>query len=171
MQLRILLPVLLLATLFFACDNKGKKLEIKEITISDTVSEEEPDLPQFRRNYPFDNLKDWFSYLCDSIKPTNEVVAYYFSINKFNHNYSVLFTGNSKYDPNDKEWIYHVVNSVQDSNPLPPDYQGLSDDEVLKMFASELRAFTRTQQFEQSHFAKAKAIGTGFFQEKIVMIK
>jgi hypothetical protein len=173
----ILLPILLLFGLFLAaCREKASDgLETKEITITDTVVEEDPGPPEppyLGKAHEFSNPQDWLFYLCDSTKPTDEVVAYYFHLLEYPGEYSVLFTGNKRYDPADKKWIHYIDERVQDSYVLPAaDYKGLGRPEVLKKFSAVLKRFTETPRFKQSFFAKAKGIGVGFFEEDVTLIK
>jgi hypothetical protein len=172
-------PIVLLILLSFglflqACrEKKSDILDIKEITITDTMIEEDPGEPPYLgKAHEFSNPQDWLFYLCDSIKPTDQVVAYYFHLLEYPGEYSVLFTGNKQYYPLDKKWVHQIDGRVQDSYVLPAsEYKGLSRPEVLKKFSATLKAFTETQKFKQSFFAKAKAIGVSFIEEDVVIIK
>lgn len=154
----------------------GKEVEVVEITFTDIVEEDDPfdppPPPSPGEGNRFDNVREWLSYLCNTFKPTERIVAYYFTIDQFPGGYTVLFTCNWKFDPADKEWIYYVDNELQDSHVLPAaEYKDLNREEALKKFVAELKAFSETEQFKQSFFANAKAVATGFFQEEIVMVK
>lgn len=153
----------------------GKEVEVVEIAFTDIVEEDDPfDPPPPSPGWGnrFDNIREWLSYLCNTFKPTERIVAYYFSIAGDPDGYSVLFTCNWKFDPEDKEWVYYMDNELQDSHGLPAaEYKNLNREEVLEKFVAELKAFSETEQFKQSFFANAKAVAAGFFQEEIVMIK
>ncbi len=148
--------------------------EIWEVTITESIEEQdllEPPPPCDRDNR-FDNTREWLLFLCNAIRPTERVVACFFSIHQLPGEYSVLFTGNWKFDPADKEWVFYADDKVQDSYLLPDsEYKDLNREDTLKKFAGELKAFSKTEQFKQSFFGRLKAVATGFFQEEIIMIK
>lgn len=151
----------------------GKEVEIVEVSFTEEEEDPfDPPPPSPGWGSRFDNIQEWLSYLCNTFKPTERIVAYYFTIDQFPDGYTVLFTCNWKFDPADKEWIYYVDNELQDSHGLPAaEYKDLNREEVLKKFVTELIVFSETEQFKQSFFANAKAVAAGFFQEEIVMIK
>ncbi|HEX2847288.1 MAG TPA: hypothetical protein VHN59_12120 [Chitinophagaceae bacterium] len=149
--------------------------EIWEVTITEII--EDPDMveppPPSDRDDRFDGTREWLSFLCNAIQPTERVIACFFSIHQLNNGrYSVLFTGNWKFDPADMEWVFYADDKVQDSYLLPDsEYEDLNREDTLKKFAGQLKTFSKTEQFKQSFFEKLKAVATGFFQKEIVMIK
>jgi len=148
--------------------------EVWEISITDFI--EEPELtdppPPSSRVDQFGNSREWLLHLCNAVKPTERVVACFFSIHPLPGRYSVLFTGNWKFDPADKEWVFYSDDKAQDSYSLPDsEYKDLDREETLKKFAGELKALSETEQFKQSFFGTLKAVATGFYQEDVVMIR
>ncbi|RYG24879.1 MAG: hypothetical protein EOO01_43075 [Chitinophagaceae bacterium] len=163
----------LLSLSLVACQNGKDKLVIRNVT--DSVVEEDPGPPEppfLGQAHRYASLQDWLGYLCDSIKPTPEIVAYFFTLSVYPEGYSALFTGNKAYNPVNRDWIFMVDDRVQDFYPLPKaSYNGLTREAVLKKFATELTAFSTTEKFKQSFFGKAKAVGAGFDREEMVLIK
>lgn len=176
MKPALIILVVSLGILMPACrDKTSDSFETKEVTITETVVEEDPGPPEppyLGKAHQFANPRDWLFYLCDSIKPTEQVVAYYFHLLEYPGEYSVLFTGNKEFYPLDKKWVLAIDERTQDSYVLPAaDYKGLSRPEALKKFSATLKAFTETAKYRQSFFAKAKGIGVGFFEEDVEVIK
>lgn len=174
MQPLNLIVILIVGQFVLACNNeikpKVKKVELVAVIQNDSAPEPPPPPPPISN---FMTLQEWLSKICETEKPDKSVIAYNFGLFETENGYTIYLTGSKEYDEDDEDWVLNDdFKPSLNYYPLPAgEYKSLKWEQVLEKIRVQLKDFTKTNDFKNSFFSKAKAITTGFDDGDLVKIK
>ena len=161
MRLQNIIFISLFASLIIACSqktkNESRNVQIKEVTLYDIVDDVEPPPPDLTSN--FKTLQDWLLSICYDRKPKKSIANYEFGLFESADDYTLFLIGINKYTEGDTSYTRIEFEPLNMYFPLPKsEYKNLKRDELLNRLISQLKQFTKTEQFKSSFFVNADKI-------------
>jgi len=185
MKISSLSLILIIVCSTLRCDNKledVKKNKTEKITVTKTNIIPPPPTPP--RTSPFSAMEEWLLRTCETETPEKASEIYHFRLIGSEMNFTIWFFGSrteqlpqssSEHTPFNST-RYPIQSGSEQTHfnsstmyyPLKTnEFLNLTKEQVLDKITSQLKAFTNTDKFKKSFFAKAKAIVADFNGETI----
>ena len=157
---------ILLLTTSIACNGKANVTDgdVKEVTISETVEEDDPGPPPPDFKFRFATLQQWLDGICENPKPGKAIATYNISLFEGEDEYILCLTGTNTYEVSKNHTAVRIDFTPADmyfSIPMN-EYKNLDRDQVLERLTSRLQDFIASKKFRECYLSNGNAITTSW---------
>ena len=136
----------------------SSRLIRKELTFTQT--REDVPSPPLHLKTKFKTINDWLSSICRLSKPAKYISDFQFGLFESTNDYTLFLVGQNTYDTGKSH--SEIRNEFQPRdmyNKLrKSEFQNLTRDQLLNKLTSQLKDFSKTDEFKNSFFTKSDKV-------------